>query len=401
MNYSTAENWVFNRRRLGMKYNLDRMRALMDALGRPQEAFRTVHVVGTNGKGSTTAVLAALGRGLGLRVGHTTSPHLLNYRERVNLDDRWISEEDAARFITDKRQLIQKYSATFFEITTALAAWYFAEKGAEWVIAEAGLGGRLDATRVFGGEATVFTGVQIEHSRILGATRALIAAEKVAMADRGTLLVAAAQTPDVEAVIQEAVEGMELRRIFPIRVDRAPLPGPHQKSNGGLALAAATEVFPKRMISVGTVYDNLCRDGLSWPGRLDLREGPPLVLFDVAHNPESMEALLGFISGWDKPVPAVIGFLSDKPWQQMVEMLSGSVSPVFAVTPLNERMLPAAELAEAFKASGVDCTPCDTIEGAFSMCRQHSGNGRMIVTGSFFVVGEAMLQAERNGWIRH
>jgi dihydrofolate synthase/folylpolyglutamate synthase len=399
MNYETAESWLFSRRRLGMKYNLDRMQALMDAMGRPQEAFRTVHVVGTNGKGSTTAVLAALGRGLGLRVGHTTSPHLLNYRERINLDDTWIPEEEVARFVTDHRALIQKYSATFFEITTAMAAWYFAGNGTEWVIAEAGLGGRLDATRVYRGEATVFTGVQVEHSRILGETRALIAAEKVAVAEAGTLLVAALQTPDVEMVVTGAVDRLGLRRVQPVPVDCAPLPGPHQMHNGGLALAAASEVFGHPAGQIRSVYDGLCANGLKWPGRLDVRTGTPTILFDVAHNPESMEALLGFVGNWEKPVPAVIGFLSDKPWQTMVEMVRGTMSPVFAVTPLSERMLPADELAEAFRDAGVQCTAFGTIEEALVACRSFAGDGEMIVTGSFFVVGEAMLQAERHGWV--
>lgn len=399
MNYSTAEKWLFSRRRLGMKYNLDRMRALMEAMGSPQKAFRTVHVVGTNGKGSTTAMLAAIGRGLGLRVGHNTSPHLLSYRERINLDDRWIPEEDAARFVTDHRAQIQKYSATFFEITTAMAAWYFARQGAQWVIAEAGLGGRLDATRVFSGEASVFTGVQIEHSRILGATRPLIATEKVAIAGEGTLLVAAPQSEDVEAVIEEAVSRLHLRRIGPAHVSRAPLPGSHQKLNGGLALAAAIELFPGKADEIAAVYDNLCSTGLMWPGRLDMRHGDPQVLFDVAHNPESMEALLCHIREWEKPVPAVIGFLADKPWQRMVDMLAGSVGPVFAVTPLSERMLPARELSLAFERAGVRCVPCPSIEEALADCREFCGHGRMLVTGSFFVVGEAILQAERHGWV--
>jgi len=274
-----------------MKYNLDRMRALMDAMGRPQEAFRTVHVVGTNGKGSTTAILAALFRSLGHSTGHTTSPHLLNYRERVNLDDQWISEEDAARFVTDHRRLIQKHSATFFEITTAMAAWYFSERGAEWVIAEAGLGGRHDATRVYGGEAVVFTGVQIEHSRILGGTRALIAAEKLAIAEEGALLVAGEQSPDVETAIGESVARLHLKRIPPAVVANSPLPGRHQRHNGGLAVAAADRLLPCSTERIRAEYQSLCETGLTWPGRLDFREGAPGILFDVAHNPESMEAL--------------------------------------------------------------------------------------------------------------
>ncbi len=400
MNYATAEKWVFSRRRLGMKYNLDRMTAFMEAIGNPQDAFRTIHVVGTNGKGSTTAILAALGRGLGLSVGHTTSPHLLHYRERVSLNDAWIAEEDVAEFITDNRRLIQKHSATFFEITTAMAAWHFARRGAEWVVAEAGLGGRLDATRIYGGEATVFTGVQVEHSRILGATRPLIAREKVAVARAGTLLLAAEQTPDVEREIAEAVDRLSLRRVHPEPVEEAPLPGAHQLHNGALALAAARELFPEGRRSAGPVYSDLCSRGLHWPGRLDFRPGDPPILFDVAHNPEAMEALLNHLDGWAKPVPAVIGFLADKPWPRMVRQLSGKVDPVFAVTPLSERMLPAEELAEAFRSEGFSCRACDTIEGALAACREASRGGGILVTGSFFVVGEAIAQAEKHGWVR-
>jgi dihydrofolate synthase/folylpolyglutamate synthase len=167
-----------------------------------------------------------------------------------------------------------------------------------------------------------------------------------------------------------------------------------------LALAAASEVFGHPSGQVRAVYDDLCASGLKWPGRLDVRAGSPTILFDVAHNPESMEALLGFVKDWGKPVPAVIGFLSDKPWQTMVEMVAGTVSPVFAVTPLSERMLPADELTQAFRAAGVQCTPFGTIEEALAACRRFTGDGKMIVTGSFFVVGEALLQAERHGWVR-
>lgn len=400
MNYSAAEKWLFGRRRLGMKYNLDRMRALMDALGRPHESFRTVHVVGTNGKGSTTAILAAIGRGMGISLGHTTSPHLLNYRERINLNEAWIPEEEVAEFVTDYMSLIRKHSATFFEITTAMAAWYFARHGAEWVVAEAGLGGRYDATRSYDGEAVIFTGVQIEHSRILGSTRALIAAEKIAVAGPGSLLVAAEQTEDVEEVVREAVEALGLRRVFPVSVQASPLPGTHQIGNGSLALTAARKLFPGGDAGAARVYHRLCLTGLKWPGRLDLRDGVPRVLFDVAHNPESISALLGHIQSWKKPVPAVVGFLEDKPWREMVGLLSGSLAPVFAVTPLSERMLPARELSQAFVEAGVESSPFETIEAGLRGCRAAAGEGCMLVTGSFFVVGEAMLLSERNRWVR-
>jgi dihydrofolate synthase/folylpolyglutamate synthase len=147
MNYREAEKWLFSRRRMGMKYGLERMLSMMEDLGHPERQFETVHIVGTNGKGSTAAILSGITGELGMSWGRGTSPHLLDYRERITVNDQWIPESSVAEFVTDHRHTIRKHSATFFEITTAMAAWYFANRGVNWVAAEAGLGGRLVASR--------------------------------------------------------------------------------------------------------------------------------------------------------------------------------------------------------------------------------------------------------------
>ncbi len=398
MNYAEAERWLFGRRRMGMKYGLDRMNSFMEDLGNPQQSFSTIHIVGTNGKGSTAAMLSGIAGELGISWGRTTSPHLLHYRERIAANSQWIPEESVARFVSENMHLMKKHTATFFEITTAMSAWYFAEKGVKWVAAEAGLGGRLDATRTFAGKATVFTGVQIEHSRILGNTRERIAAEKVAIAAPGTVLVTGKHTPGVEKVIEEAVRAGNLQRVSPLEVESSPLPGKHQKANGALALTAAVQMFGCTEEEVREAYAGTC-NSLRWPGRLDYRAGSPSILFDVAHNPQSMEALANHVKGWKKPVPAVVGFLADKPWKKMVHILSGFAGPVFATTPVSERRLEAEELAAFMKERGMEVYPVPDIMQAMERCRAAAAGDRMIVTGSFYTVGDALDGAVSGGWV--
>jgi dihydrofolate synthase/folylpolyglutamate synthase len=397
MNFVEARDYLYSRRRLGMKYNLDRMISLLGRLGDPQNAFRTVHIVGTNGKGSTTALLAETCRHLGIVTGRTTSPHLLDYRERIAVDGRWIPPDAVAGFVTRFRPLIEEHEATFFEVTTAMAAWYFRESGVQWAIAEAGLGGRLDATRAWHGAGTVFTGVDIEHRRILGSTRALITREKVAVADPGTVLIAARQHYRVEDVISGAVLSNSLLRAYPVEGAPSPLAGEHQSRNAGLALSAARLLLGRAEAEVDEAFGKACRS-LTWPGRLDLRRGSPAILFDVAHNPQSLARLCSYLSERELPVTGVVGFLEDKPWRRMAAMLEGILDPVVTTTPLSERLLPASRLSARFEDLGMRSTPVDSIEDAVALGRSLS-DGLLVVTGSFYVVGEAMLACWRRKWI--
>ena len=383
---------------MGMKYGLERMLAMMAEIGHPERAFKTVHIVGTNGKGSTTAILSEIAKNLGISCGRGTSPHLLHYRERIAVNDKCIPEDAVAEFITDNRHIIRGHSATFFEITTAMAAWYFASQGVQWVASEAGLGGRLDATRTYDGMGTIFTGVRVEHSRILGDTREKIAAEKVAIASPGTILIAASQTPEVEKVILETVAREKLKRVLPVPVHTSPLPGAHQLSNGSLACTAAFELFGRTHNEIESAYSRTCTS-LRWPGRLDHRRGTPSILFDVAHNPQSMEALVKYIKPWGQPVPMVVGFLNDKPWRRMVELLKGVAGPVVVTTPESERKLTAKELAVHMKQEGFQVEVQNEIGNAVARCREIAGNKPMVITGSFYVVGEAINESVSQGWV--
>ena len=400
--YAQALDYLFSRRRMGMKYGLERIQGLLETMGHPERSFRTIHVVGTNGKGSTTALLAETIRQLGIRAGRFTSPHLLDYRERVAVDGCWIPREAVMRFLNIYRGDIQSLRATFFEVTTALAAWWFAQCGVEWAAVEAGLGGRLDATRTFRGLATLFTSVRLEHSRILGDTTELIAAEKVAIAERGTKLIASRQPAGVEAVLEEAGGEMALTRLLPVSAPASPFPGERLAPNAALAYTAAMRLLGREPEEVKAAFQKAC-DGIYWPGRLDLRPGEVDILFDVAHNPQSMEALLERVELYDPPLPAVVGFLSDKLHARMTEQLAGLLDPVVATTPVDpDRALPAADLSAALAKRGVRSRAVPDIGRAVEVCRNEalaSGRGPMVVTGSFFVVGEAMLACLRRGWI--
>jgi len=398
LNYGDVEKYLFSRRRMGMKFGLNRVRKLMMDAGNPQNSFRTVHIVGSNGKGSTTALLSEMFTHMGFRTGRITSPHLLDYRERTAVNRRWIPKEEVIKFVELFRDRFEEYSATFFEITTVMSAWYFMNCGVDIVVAEAGLGGRLDATRLLDGECTVFTGVEIEHRRILGPTESAIATEKVAISRVGSVLIAYRQKSEVEKVIEDAVSLKNLVRVFPEPAETAPLPGDHQKRNAGLAISAALQVTGNGKDFVMHAYEKACST-LKWAGRIDLRKGSPSILFDVAHNPGSISFLVKYLRrNRQIPVPAVVGFLKDKFWREMTYQLKGVINPVVTATPLNERSLPAEALYKEFKRNGVEAFREDDIGMAMRKGRTLSKD-LLVVTGSFFVVGEAMLKAWENDWI--
>ncbi len=384
---------------MGMKYGLERVRALLSAAGDPQRSFRTIHIVGTNGKGTTTAILSEILLQMGFRTGRITSPHLLHYRERTSVDNKWITEEAVVEFLEEFEGQIEELEATFFEITTVMSAWYFRRLGVDVAAAEAGLGGRLDATRLLEGECTIFTGVELEHRRILGSTEALIAAEKVAISSEGTFLIAYPQKSDVEEVISRTAHMASLKRVVPDPPDRAPLPGEHQIRNAGLAISAALHFSGRPEDEVMKAYSRAC-SSLRWAGRLDLRKGSPPILFDVAHNPGSISCLVRQLRemGVNLPVPAVVGFLEDKPWREMVQQLRGVLEPVVTTMPLNERSLSAEILADEFIASGTKAYWRDDIGEAVEFGRELASE-LLVVTGSFFIVGDAMLRSWRDGWI--
>jgi len=351
----------------GMRPGLERVSALLDALGRPQDGFRVVHVVGTNGKSSTTRYAAAVLRAHGLRSGAYLSPHITGYCERVLVDGEPVEEVAFARAVRRVRDEIARLpddlgETTQFEVLTVAALLALAECGVEAVVLEAGLGGRLDATNVVKAPVVVLTNVGLEHIEVLGATRAAIFSEKAAVIKGGDAvfgpldgLEGAADAACARAGARAhllgrdvAVDGDPGR--FTVRTGSAvyeglalPTPARYQVVNAGLAVAAAELLLGALELAKVRIA---LRDVLV-PGRLQVVSRDPLLLADGAHNPDGVRALVGTLAGLalPRPVAAVLAVMRDKDAEGMLRTLVPLVDAVVCTQAREPRSRAAADLA--------------------------------------------------------
>jgi len=299
----------------GIKPGLERVQKLLNELGNPQEHLKIIHVAGTNGKGSTCAIIASLLRSAGLRVGLYTSPHLLRFNERIRIADNEISNREIAEFIRLRRIAIDRLDCSFFEATTAMAFEYFKRHNVDFVVLETGMGGRFDATNVARPVVTVITPVARDHQEFLGRRLAQIAFEKAGIAKSGVPCVIARQAPRLEKILSDEIQkrggkvfyAKELCQItsarqFPdrqevnLRIDkysvrkvRFPLVGSHQLINLQTALAAVA------LIEELSLNANLLQNGIarvSWPGRLQILQHKPFVFYDVGHNQHGIRQIV-------------------------------------------------------------------------------------------------------------
>lgn len=319
---------LYARRPLGMRLGLDAVAGIHDRLGRPAAGLPAIHVVGTNGKGSTSAMAAhALWR-RGRRVGLTTSPHLHRIGERVVVDGASSSDADLERWID--RVLSAEADApgprplTFFEVVTLAALVGFAEASVDTLVVEAGLGGRLDATRIVTPRVTAITSIAMDHAEYLGDTLGKIAAEKAAAIARGVPVVCAPQAPEAAVVIEAHARSLDAPLTVVAPLPRAPagLPGAHQAMNGAVALQAVRVLEPQ------VVAEDL--DGVRWPGRLETIEVEPgALVLDVAHNPAGIDALVQHLRATGTRIDRVaFGCMADKDADAMVASLSRLAAPV-------------------------------------------------------------------------
>src|ERR1051326_5902359 len=282
--YRNAVEFLYGLRWFGAKFGLENTIRLAALAGNPQDRLRFIHVAGTNGKGSTCAMLESIYRATGLRVGLFTSPHLVSFRERIQVNRRLISEADVSRLVCELRPLLEQFppdhSPTFFEMVTVMALRYFSEQRCELVIWETGLGGRLDATNIVTPLASVITNIQFDHQKWLGSTLASIAAEKAGIIKPGVSVITGTEEPEALEVIEAAARRNGALLMVVTRKDlkkppldeiKVPLLGEHQRFNAAVALAAV------RAIPSIQVLEEALRQGLSevrWPGRLQLITRP-------------------------------------------------------------------------------------------------------------------------------
>ncbi len=337
----------------------------------------SVHIGGTNGKGSTSAFLSAVLRAEGLRVGLYTSPHLVSVLERFQVDGVPMSGDAFAAWTARLETVILETNASFFEITTALAFADFAARGVEIAVVEVGLGGRLDSTNVITPLACGVTRIALEHTEYLGNDIRGIGREKAGIAKRGVPFLTTERDPGVLAAMHETVEaaGTELTEISSTlaRGYELGLKGPHQVANASLAIALAEALSAPWKPRLDAVRLGLGAARVA--GRFDRRGR---WIFDVAHNPDGMRALVAALADAqpERPIVAVVGVLKDKDWRGMLDVLRPAVDDVILTTP------PSAPSDRAWDEGQLDF--------AAALGRAGTTKGTALVTGSFHTVGDAM-----------
>lgn len=419
MTYEESCAYLFSLERRGIRLGLDRIIGAFGEHGDPQESFGSLLVGGTNGKGSVCAMAASCLDAAGLRTGLFTSPHLVDFRERMRIGGESIAEQEVADLVPRIRGSIERWCLSFFEATTLLAFLWFRERGVEAAAVEVGLGGRLDATRPVRALATAVTGIALDHTSILGPTREAIASEKAGIfragvpavlggLDRGAREVLRARAREAGAPVFERrmlrVEGIEpLAEGSRLRISSRPgmpalpslpiqirLSGIHQAANAALAVLLLCLLSGRHAVGEAAIRRGMRR--VRWPGRFEREPGRPALVLDVAHNPDGARALARTLAERGiGPVRLVVGMVDEKDHSGFLRALRPRIGAVHYCTPPTDRALPADRLAEAGAPLGLAGSVCADPLDALREARERAGpEETILVTGSFFVVGEIL-----------
>lgn len=405
--------------------DLRRVRELLARVGNPQRGRHTVHITGSKGKGSTAAMIAAILRGAGFRVGLFTSPHLHRETERVQVNGEPMAEADLVRLVETVQPHVEAINAsgthgrlTTFELRTALGFLYFREQGVDWQVVEVGLGGRLDATNVLDEkELCVFTPVSLEHTHILGDTVAKIATDKSGILRRGTRAVMGLQRESAAEVFRSACAALDVPleevalacKMAPGRADadgqemrlrtpraeyriRLPLLGRHQLENAATAVLGVENLALD--IAPATVSAALAE--VRWPGRLEVIKRRPLLVIDGAHNGDSARRLAQALRAHFsfRRLILVVGLNADKDLKTFARELAPLDPDVIATRARLPRAAPPETVGDAFRAEGCPVRTAPSVAEAVDDALNEAGPGDLVcVTGSLYVVAEA------RGWV--
>ncbi len=389
MNYREAIDWLFATQMFGIKLGLDGPRQLLkDFLAYPAHGVKVIHVAGTNGKGSTCAMIDRIARACGQRCGLFTSPHLIDFRERIQVSGEEIPEESCAAMLTELRALCERMEThpTFFEITLVLAMRWFRLRECELIVLETGMGGRLDATTAVPADVCVITPIGLDHMQWLGDTIEEIAAEKAGIFVSGKPAICAPQPPSVQVVLEREAN----ERRSPIEFIAEPLlgypmalAGEHQTWNAALAVAALHRLgIPLSSDSVGYGLRHV-----SWPGRFEIIR--PGVILDGAHNPQSAEVLAAtWRQSFGEKKPALVfSAVGGKDIRGILEILAPLAARIFLCPVDTPRAVSAEELATFLPLGAPPHETFPTFQAAFAAAAA-SGN-LILIAGSLFLVGEA------------
>ena len=417
MTYQETLQKISSLLRFGMRPGLERISKLLALLGNPQERLLFVHVAGTNGKGSTCALISSVLTKCGYKTGLFLSPYILDFRERMQINGQMIPQEDLARLTQDALPFVEQMErdgevVTEFEFITAVAMCWFAESGCDVVVLEVGLGGRFDATNVISVPlVSVITAISLDHTAILGDTVDKIAFEKCGIIkEDGATVVFPEQAPEAMTVIEETARQRHNRlltgdtKIFSgvssdLRGTRfsyrgapfeMPLIGEHQVKNAATALTALA-VLEQKGFALPLEKMQAGFAAVRFPARLELLCERPVFLLDGAHNPNGAAALAAALRKYlpGREITAVMGMLADKDSRAAIGKLAGVFSRVITLTPDNPRALSARELAERWRAFSIPASPMDDVGAAVERALSLAGtDGAVVVCGSLYLASQ-------------
>ena len=425
MAYSDLIGWMFKLERFGIKLGLENITEFLSRIGDPHKDFKSIHVTGTNGKGSVCAFLASILRESGLKVGLYTSPHLIDFRERVIVDGTKIPEEDVVRIGEELRTTMEEMAAedgekqlTFFEFTTGLAFKYFSEREVDIAVVEVGMGGRLDATNVLLPEVSVITRIGLEHTAYLGNTLEEIAREKAGIIKARVPVVSSERSVVPLGVITGTCnrKGSTLKRIdVDFRTDevvagiggtrfrylgrreipdlRTRLIGAHQAENASVAIAVTEELEDRGYaISPEAITNGVSK--VVWPGRLDVRSMDPLIIIDGSHNPEGVRTTISVLASLGlTPLTFVVACMDDKDAKGIISAITPHASRIIVTEIKIGRSTKVGRLLEvAEKEYDGEVYSETDVSSAMSRAMSSSSGrgGGVCAIGSFYLAGEVI-----------
>jgi dihydrofolate synthase/folylpolyglutamate synthase len=422
---SPAASYLASRIRLGMKFGLETMQALVAELGHPERAFPSLLVAGTNGKGSVVAYADSVLRASGLRVGRYTSPHLVRVNERIAVGGRAISDRALDREVARVHAAAEALAAagrlpaepTFFEVLTAAGFLHFQRASVDVAVLEVGMGARLDATNVVDPLSSAIVSIDRDHEAYLGTTLPAIAREKAGVLRRGRVTVLGPMAAEARSAIGEAADrvgarvvdaadtvvprkGGKVDVVTPRRVHRglSPLPGAHQRANVAVALRMLEEARAAGLaVDLSRVADGIART--RWPGRLQRLPGRPPLLVDGAHNPAAARALADELRG-QEPFVLVFAAMADKDIAAMGRILFPLARAIVLTRVPGARAAPPDAIARSVGAPARGARKTQRVRDALSLARRLAGpRGLVVAAGSLYLVGEVLrsVAAGRRG----
>ena len=404
MTYKELVTKIESMRRFGKKSGFEVSTELLKKLNYPEESFDVIHIAGTNGKGSTAAFISSILKCSDKRVGLFTSPHLITFRERIQINGEMISEEDVLRLGTYVLETVEQMTleATMFDITMAIALLYFKEQGVEVAVLETGLGGGKDSTRALSTvpKVSVITNIGFDHTAVLGNTIEEIAKNKADIIRPGTSVVIADMDEAARHVMRKRCE--ELNVPF-VCADSVELPkdvtlgllGAYQTENAKNAVAAVEMYLQNGLKPEAKQKNTFIAKGLEearWPGRMDVVSKAPFVLVDGAHNPQGVSALKRSLEELypDEKFVFVVGVLADKDYDSMMEEMVPLAKEFVCVTVESDRALQAKDLAAYLNSLGAKACAKEGIKEAFDFALSNVTNEKIVAFGSLYFVGDVL-----------